>query len=180
MKHIKLLNAINFAAIKHKEQRRKDQNATPYINHPIAVASLIADVGEVTDLDVLIAAILHDIIEDTKTRPDEIESIFGEKIKNIVTELTDDKELPKEERKRLQIENAKNLSREATLIKIADKTLNIIDITESPPKDWDLERRLKYLNWAEAVVRRCPKANEKLLNNFYETLIKCQSKLKQN
>jgi (p)ppGpp synthase/HD superfamily hydrolase len=177
MKHIKLLNAINFAAIKHREQRRKDQKASPYINHPIAVANLLANVGKVTDLDVLISAILHDIIEDTKTNPEEIEELFGNRIKNIVLEVTDRKELPKEERKRLQIENAKNISGEATLIKIADKTLNIIDITDSPPKDWDLERRLKYLEWAEAVINNCSKENKNLDNNFYATLNECRKRM---
>ena len=68
-----LLKAIEFASPKHSKQRRKDKDASPYINHPIAVTHLLADTGGVTDLMTLVAAVLHDTIEDTKTTAEELE-----------------------------------------------------------------------------------------------------------
>src|SRR5947199_4835157 len=113
----KLLAALNFAAQKHRAQRRKDSEATPYINHPIAVAELLARVGQVDDLSVLQAAILHDTVEDTQTTPEEIENQFGEAVRKLVAEVTDEKSLPKAERKRRQIEHAPQLSTAAKQIK---------------------------------------------------------------
>lgn len=127
---------INFAAIKHRDQRRKDSKETPYINHPIGVAYILTSEGNVTDLDVVIAAILHDTVEDTDTSFDEIENEFGSKIRDIVAEVTDDKSLPKMERKRLQIEHALTASREAKLVKLADKLYNLRDLQKEIPKGW--------------------------------------------
>lgn len=127
---------INFAAIKHRDQRRKDSKETPYINHPIGVAYILTSEGNVTDLDVVIAAILHDTVEDTDTSFDEIENEFGSKIRDIVAEVTDDKSLPKMERKRLQIEHALTASREAKLVKLADKLYNLRDLQKEIPKEW--------------------------------------------
>jgi guanosine-3',5'-bis(diphosphate) 3'-pyrophosphohydrolase len=147
-----LLQALHFAADKHREQRRKDVEASPYINHPIEVAEVIARVGQVTDLVVLQGAILHDTIEDTMTTPDELEALFGAEVRRVVEEVTDDKHLPKAERKRLQIEHAPHLSTRAQLVKLADKISNVRGVTETPPADWSLARRREYLDWTEHVV----------------------------
>ena len=122
--------ALVFAAHKHRNQRRKNVEAAPYINHPIAVAELLWTTGEVRDASILAAAILHDTIEDTDTSADELREQFGERICSIVLEVTDDKTLPKEDRKRLQIEHAPHRSPEASAVKLSDKTCNIRDMAE--------------------------------------------------
>jgi guanosine-3',5'-bis(diphosphate) 3'-pyrophosphohydrolase len=147
-----LLRALHFAALKHRDQRRKDEDASPYINHPIEVAEVLARVGQVTDLVVLQSAILHDTIEDTMTTPEELEALFGADVRRVVEEVTDDKRLPKAERKRLQIEHAPHISPQAKLVKLADKISNVRAVTETPPADWPLERRREYLDWTERVV----------------------------
>lgn len=147
-----LIQAIAFAANKHRNQRRKDAEASPYINHPIALANVLANECGVTDETVLIAAILHDTIEDTETTAEELTAIFGETIAAIVLEVTDDKALPKAERKRLQIEHAPTISAAAKLVKLADKICNLRDIVTSPPEKWSLERKQAYFDWAKAVV----------------------------
>jgi len=147
-----LLEAVRFAAEKHRDQRRRDSKKTPYINHPIEVAQLLWEIGEVRDADVLLAAILHDTIEDTDTRPEEISNRFGDEVLSFVLEVTDDKSLPKGERKRLQIETAPHKSFGAKLIKLADKSCNVRNLVTMPPKDWPLERRQEYLLWTEKVV----------------------------
>ncbi len=148
----RLLQAIAFAADKHRNQRRKDAEASPYINHPIALANVLANEGGITDETVLIAAILHDTIEDTETTADELRRHFGEAITAVVLEVSDDKSLPKAERKRLQVEHAAHISREAQLVKLADKICNLRDIVTSPPANWTLERKQAYFDWAKAVV----------------------------
>jgi|SRR5262249_41728036 len=147
-----ILNALEFASLKHRDQRRKDPNASPYINHPIALAGVLCREGGVLDPVVQAAAILHDTLEDTQTTPDELRAEFGEKIASIVEEVTDDKNLPKAERKRLQIEHASGISREAKLVKLADKICNVRDVADHPPAKWDLARRREYFEWAKAVV----------------------------
>ena len=147
-----LLEAIRFSAEKHRNQRRKDSEQSPYINHPIEVTQLLWEVGGVRDIDVLLAAVLHDTVEDTDTRPEEIRERFGVQVLSFVMEVTDDKSLPKEKRKRLQIENAAHKSYGAKLIKLADKACNVRNLVTMPPKDWSLERRQEYLLWTEQVV----------------------------
>jgi guanosine-3',5'-bis(diphosphate) 3'-pyrophosphohydrolase len=147
-----LLKAFRFSADKHSTQRRKDGAKSPYINHPIEVVQLLWEVGGVRDVNVLLAAILHDTVEDTDTRPEEISHRFGEEVLSLVLEVTDDKNLPKQERKRLQIETAPHKSYGAKLIKLADKTCNVRNLITMPPKDWSLERRQEYLLWGEKVV----------------------------
>jgi guanosine-3',5'-bis(diphosphate) 3'-pyrophosphohydrolase len=147
-----LLEAIRFSAEKHRNQRRKDSEQSPYINHPIEVTQLLWEVGGVRDIDVLLAAVLHDTVEDTDTRPEEIRERFGVQVLSFVMEVTDDKSLPKEKRKRLQIENAAYKSYGAKLIKLADKACNVRNLVTMPPKDWSLERRQEYLLWTEKVV----------------------------
>ena len=139
-----ILRAIDFAARKHRDQRRKDEEASPYINHPIAVSLLLADIGGIADGEVLSAAILHDTLEDTDTTPEELEAAFGMRICKLVQEVTDDKKLPKAKRKELQIEHAAQLSPDAVLIKLGDKISNVFDVTHSPPADWNIERRREY------------------------------------
>ena len=147
-----LLKALAFAAHKHRDQRRKDAEASPYINHPIALADVLVNEGGVSDVEVLCAALLHDTVEDTATTPRELEEAFGRRIARIVAEVTDDKTLSKAERKRLQIEHAGRLSPEAKLVKLADKICNLRDVAERPPAGWDLARRREYFDWAKRVV----------------------------
>lgn len=147
-----ILRALAFAAERHRDQRRKDASASPYINHPIAVASLLWHDGEIRDPAVLAAAILHDTIEDTGTTEAELAAAFGAEVAAIVVEVTDDKSLPKARRKELQIEHAPHLSARAKLVKLADKICNLRDILDSPPADWSPERRHEYVVWTRRVV----------------------------
>lgn len=147
-----LIRAAIFAANKHRDQRRKDAAASPYINHPLALADVLANEGGVDDVEVLCAALLHDTIEDTQTTPDELRREFGDRVANIVLEVTDDKSLPKAERKRLQIVHAGHASFEARLVKLADKICNLRDILASPPANWPLDRKQQYFDWARQVV----------------------------
>ena len=157
-----LLAAIEFASRKHSTQRRKDEEASPYINHPIAVTHLLADTGGISDLVTLMAAVLHDTIEDTETTPSELDEHFGQTVRKVIEELTDDKTLDKAVRKQLQIEHAPHLSRRAKAIKLADKIANVRDVMESPPTDWPLARRIEYLDWTERVVAGCRGTNDRL------------------
>ena len=166
-----LLHALSFAAYKHRDQRRSNREASPYINHPIDVASIIANIGAVDDLVTLVSAILHDTIEDTETTGDELEREFGFEVRQLVEEVTDDKALPKSERKRLQVEHAPHISTRAKLIKLGDKICNIRDISQSPPADWSIARRLEYLDWTEQVVAGCRGTNAQL-EQFYDEYLK--------
>lgn len=149
-----LFDALLFAAQRHAGQLRKGDEAYPYINHPIAVTELLVRCG-VDDLDTLRAALLHDTVEDTSTTPEELAARFGDAVRDLVLEMTDDQDLAKAERKRLQIEHAPRLTPHAKRIKIADKTCNVLDIALGPPSDWSHDRRVDYVDWAEAVVMRC-------------------------
>jgi len=147
-----LLKALAFAAHKHRDQRRKDPAASPYINHPIALADVLVNEGGVTDVEVLCAALLHDTVEDTDTTEQELAAAFGPRVARIVAEVTDDQALSKAERKRLQVEHAGSLSPEAKLVKLADKICNLRDVAERAPASWDLARRREYFDWAKRVV----------------------------
>jgi len=172
-----ILRAADFAARKHRLQKRKDEESSPYVNHPLAVALLLAEVGGVTDTEVLAAAILHDTLEDTETTPAELEAAFGARVRGLVEAVTDDKSLRKAERKRLQIDHAAGLPPDAVLIKLGDKIANVVDVTHSPPTMWDLARRKEYLDWAAAVVVNCPKVNAALEARFAEALEEGRRKL---
>ncbi len=148
----RILQATHFAAQKHSTQRRKNAAASPYIDHPVEVAFHLSSVGQVEDEDILIAALLHDTIEDTETTREEIAALFGEPVASLVSECTDDKGLPKMERKQLQIESAPKKSAGAKLIKIADKTCNLRSILSDPPAGWSQLRQYEYFQWAEKVV----------------------------
>ena len=146
------VKAVAFASEKHRSQRRKDAEASPYINHPIALANVLANEGGITETTVLCAAVLHDTVEDTETTPSELQALFGDAITAVVLEVTDDKRLDKAVRKQLQIEHAAHISREAQLVKLADKICNLRDILASAPAGWSLERRQTYFDWAGKVV----------------------------
>src|SRR5215218_8175777 len=165
-----LLTALHFAADKHRDQRRKDEGASPYINHPIEVAELIARVGGVRDLVTLQGAILHDTIEDTNTTPQELEAAFGAEVRKVVQEVTDDTTLPKADRKRLQIEHSPHLSLPAKHIKLGDKIANVRSVVETPPSKWPLSRRKEYLDWTEQVIAGLRGTNAPL-ENYYDELL---------
>lgn len=164
-----LLKAISFAAEKHRYQKRKDSEGTPYINHPINVALTLADGGE-QDTTLLVAAVLHDTIEDTQTSAEEIQKEFGQDVLNIVLEVTDDKSLTKEERKRMQVLHAPKKSIAAKKLKLADKICNVNDIMHHPPQNWTRERKLNYLEWAEQVLHGLAGANPTLENRLKEMI----------
>lgn len=176
----KLLEAASFAAKKHTGQKRKGADGEPYINHPLEVANLLANVGKVEDYDILIAALLHDTVEDTGVTEEDLTELFGAKVSGYVSEVTDDKSLPKAKRKQLQIEHAPHLSGGAKQIKLADKISNIRDVTENPPHDWSQERRLEYVEWGEKVVAGLRGANENLEKRFDELAEKAKQKFSDN
>jgi (p)ppGpp synthase/HD superfamily hydrolase len=161
-----LLKAVKFSAEKHRDQRRKGEPASPYINHPIEVAHILQTIGAVSDITTIVGALLHDTIEDTDTTQEDIRANFGEEVLALVLEVSDDKSLPKQERKLRQIRTAPYLSPRAKQLKLADKSCNISDIVNYPPQDWSRQRRLEYLQWAEAVIAGLRGANAKLEAHF--------------
>ncbi|MGH0128223.1 UNVERIFIED_CONTAM: hypothetical protein FKN15_044935 [Acipenser sinensis] len=193
-----LLETVNFAAEKHKTQRRKDPEATPYINHPIGVARILSYEGGITDITVLQAALLHDTVEDTDTSLPELEAVFGATVARIVQEVTDDKALSKQERKQLQVEHAPHCSHQAKLVKLADKLYNLRDLnrctpsgetahtgtpsrktarTDTPsrktahtdtPSRWTLQRVQEYFTWAAQVVKGLRGTNAVLEEKLYQ------------
>ena len=164
-----LFKALAFSAEKHTKQRRKDIEESPYINHPIALANILAQ-RWVIDENVLCAAILHDTLEDTETTADELREHFGEKITSIVLEVTDDKSLEKSVRKQKQVEHAASISHEAKLVKLADKIANITDIINTPPADWSNDRKKDYFDWAKAVVDNLRGSHQGLEKDFDDLL----------
>lgn len=164
-----VMTAAWFAARKHASQRRKGAAAEPYVNHLIEVAQLVAGALAEPDAGVVMAALLHDTIEDTGVTREELAARFGPDVADLVVELTDDKSLPKEERKRLQIENAPKKSVRAQAIKIADKTSNLRGILSSPPVNWSYERKKTYFDWARQVVDAFPAPNPILKAEFERT-----------
>jgi guanosine-3',5'-bis(diphosphate) 3'-pyrophosphohydrolase len=160
------MRALGFAADKHQNQRRKGRDQLPYVNHLIRVTGILWRVGEVRDMPTLLAALLHDTLEDTDTGVGELETLFGVQVLATVLEVTDDKTLPKATRKQLQIEHAPHLSTAARLIKLADKIDNVYDVSHNPPADWPHERMVAYLDWAEAVVAGLRGINAALETRF--------------
>lgn len=163
-----ILSALEFASKKHRNQRRKDSSASPYINHPISLANVLCNEGKINDPAVICAALLHDTIEDTETTEQDLIHAFGKDITKIVLEVTDDKALPKAERKLAQIEHAQHSSERAKLVKLADKISNLRDILSSPPADWSIERKRDYFDWAKAVVDQIRGTNKQLETIFDE------------
>lgn len=172
-----ILSAFAFAAAKHRTQKRKDRDETPYINHLVSVTHLLTEAG-VTDLATLIAAVLHDTIEDTGTTAGELEQRFGAEVRDMVLEMTDDKNRPKQERKRLQIVHAPHASPKARLIKLADKTANLEDLLTLPPVGWSTERKREYCDWSEKVVDHLRGTNETLEARYDRALAECRASLK--
>lgn len=164
----RLLKAITFATQKHKLQDRKSDGAS-YIIHPLDVMNRLIQAG-VVDEDVLIAAVLHDTVEDTDTTFDEIEELFGVEVKMLVKEVTDDKSLDKVTRKKLQIKHAKHASNGAKLIKLADKLSNLSDLDSNPPKGWSEEIIKGYYVWSYAVVKNIWYVNRSLCNQLTDIL----------
>lgn len=146
-----VIRAAEFAANQHRMQRRKD-GETPYINHPLGLMRVLAEEGGVRDPELLAAAALHDVVEDCGVEFETLAALFGPKVAAIVAEVTDDKSLPKPERKRMQVKKASRLSHEARLLKLADKISNLTDILENPPAHWSVDRKEAYFAWAEEVV----------------------------
>lgn len=171
------LKAMKFSAEKHRNQRRKDVQESPYINHPIEVANVLWTIGDVYDVSTIVAALLHDTIEDTNATREEILTNFGEEVLDLVLEVSDDKSLPKQERKARQITKAPSLSWKAKQLKLADKICNISDIVNLPPHNWSWKRRVDYLEWAAAVVAGLRGVNAKLEKYFDETLAEARKKL---
>ena len=149
-----LFKSLSFAADHHRFGRRKGEDASPYINHPIEVAAELAEVG-VIDHEVLAAALLHDTLEDTDATPEDLEQNFGSRVRRLVEAVTDDHSLPKQQRKDQQLAKARDLETEAKLIRVADKICNVRDVGFAPAAGWSLDRRREYLDWTERVVDRC-------------------------
>ncbi|MCE5336325.1 MAG: HD domain-containing protein [Desulfobacteraceae bacterium] len=175
----RFLFALKYTAGKHRSQRRKDAARTPFVNHPVEVAELLWRAGEVRDMTVLVAALLHDVVEDTETGPEEIRDLFGKDVLAIVLEVTDDKNLSRTRRKELQVLHAPHLSPGAGLVKIADKICNVRDIAWSPPLDWSRQRRAEYLTWAEEVVNGVRTYNRGLDTAFRNVLAEGRKELEK-
>ncbi len=158
----RLLQAVEFAAERHRYQKRKDAGESPYINHPIGVATVLAVEAGIEDEALLMAAVLHDTVEDTKTSIEELEACFGAEVAGLVSEVTDDKSLQKQERKRLQVKHAQHASAEVRQLKIADKICNVRDLAAHPPVEWSVGRKLGYVDWASEVVEACSGVNPQL------------------
>lgn len=171
------IRALQFAARCHANQRRKGASHPPYINHPINLAVELWQTGGVRDANTLVAALLHDTIEDTGTSPAEIREQFGNDVLSLVLEVTDDKRLPKAERKRLQVVNAPHKSPRARQIKLVDKISNVYEIAHDPPNDWSLERRREYLDWSKQVIDGLRGQNPALEARFDLVLAEARSLL---
>ncbi|CAB3410699.1 unnamed protein product [Caenorhabditis bovis] len=156
-----VMKAAEFAARRHRHQKRKD-NATPYINHPLGVAYILTNEAKVYDPITLAAAMLHDVVEDTKTTIEEIVENFGQEVADVVAECTDDKNLGKAERKRLQVENYGTHSHRAKLVHLADKLYNLRDLERKLPIGWDKKRAKEYFVWSKEVVTQMKGTNNGL------------------
>jgi len=175
---IRIMRAADQAARWHKNQRRKGEAAEPYVNHILEVAALVAEASEGDDISI-IAALMHDAVEDQDVTMEELSALYGPEVASIVAEVTDDKSLPKERRKELQVRNAPHKSRPACLIKLADKTSNIRSVIETPP-NWPIERKQAYVKWAEEVVTALPHKPEGLMRQFSQTMASARSAFGMN
>jgi len=162
----RILAAARFAAEKHASQRRKGSDGEPYIGHLLEVAELVAATADVLDTELLVAALLHDTVEDTATSSEELREKFGDDVASLVAEVTDDKTLPKATRKALQVRNAPHKTARAAAIKLADKISNLRAILANPPADWSYDRKREYFDWARQVVDGLPSPNPKLKAEF--------------
>ena len=170
-----LIKAIQFATWKHRDQKRKSIGDIPYIIHPIRVCQILIENGCGYNLPLLQAALLHDTVEDTDTTLDEIHDIFDITVKRLVEEVSDNKSLPKEQRKRLQILNAEDKSDDAKLLALADKIANLEDLSRGPegiPMGWTVKRIQSYFVWAKRVYDNGLKGQNKRLDKCFNTIIK--------
>jgi len=172
-----LLNAVIFAAKKHQGQKRKGKKQDPYIFHPLNVAKIIMEMGHINDQDIVIAAVLHDTLEDTTATIKELTKYFGQKVTDIVDEVTDDKSLDKDERKRLQVRHAPSLTYEARVVKLGDKLVNCRDILNSPPAGWSKRRMQEYIQWAFDVIAQIRGTNNYLEAAFDTLVIEAEKQL---
>ena len=163
---VKLSQAADYAARQHSAQRRKGESAEPYINHLTEVAALLAEATDGSDAVLVMGGLLHDTLEDTDATYADLVARFGLEVAALVQEVTDDKSLPKEVRKRLQVETTPSKSSRARLLKIADKTSNLKSLMHSPPAGWTEDRLRAYVVWAEQVVRSCRGLNATLEAGF--------------
>ena len=163
---LRILQAARFAAERHAYQKRKGANQEPYINHLVEVAELIASSSAQLDPELIMAGFLHDTVEDTGTTLAELEERFGSDVAALVAEVTDDKSLPKETRKHLQVTNAHKKSGRAQTLKLADKIFNLRSLLASPPVGWNMERKRQYFEWAKAVVSGLNSPNPILKKEF--------------
>ena len=166
---IGVARALDFAARKHAHQRRKGINAEPYVNHLTEVALLLAEATGGADPALVMAGLLHDTVEDTQTSPAELVAVFGADVASLVAEVTDDTALPREERKRRQVQSAPTRSARARMIKLADKIANLRSIVDSPPVGWSARRKREYVAWAREVVAACGPTHPVLEKLFEET-----------
>lgn len=165
----RILAAARFAAEKHARQKRKGENGEPYFNHLLEVAELVAASSRELDVELVIAAFLHDTVEDTGVTLLELEQRFGNDVAALVAEVTDDKSLPKEMRKQLQVQNSHKKTARAQTLKLADKISNLRSIVSSPPVGWGLERKRQYFEWARQVVSGIADPNPYLKEEFDKT-----------
>lgn len=160
----RLLEALDFAAERHSAQRRKGPDAAPYVNHLIEVAMLVARVAQVEDVEVLMAAVLHDVLEDTPTSPDEVSARFGPRVLTIVEALSDDKSLPRRRRREITLEGLPQREAPIKIVKLADLTSNI----KLLPPNWSLEHKLEYLEWSERAATICSPECQPLAELYWQ------------
>jgi (p)ppGpp synthase/HD superfamily hydrolase len=172
-----ILKAADAAAHWHAHQTKKGGAQAPYINHLLEVARLVAEATEGNDPDLVVAALLHDAIEDQEVPREMIAQEFGEDVAELVEELTDDMTLPEPERRRLQVEHAPTFSDRAKVIKLADKISNLRKVSDPPP-DWSVRRRLEYLAWARQVVAGLRGVNAQLEEAFDHTAASAEATLR--
>lgn len=175
----RLMRAMHYSTEKHQFQKRKNPLQTPYIGHPVRVANRLVDAG-IKDQNVIVAALLHDTVEDTDATLKEIENIFGPEVAKIVDEVSDDKSLPKHVRKQLQIEHAPHVSYEAKLVKLADKLDNLHELLTLTPEGWTTERVGQYFNWSEKVINGLRGTNATLEGLVDEVLADKEKAMKAN
>ncbi len=162
----KVVRAAYFAGEKHKDQRRSDKEETPYINHPLELASILVDEGMVDNVDVICAALLHDTIEDTDTTAEELITVFGPTVAGIVLEVTNDMTQSSANRRIQEAAKIPKLSVHAKLVKLADKIANIRDISTMPPVGWTLEKKQAYFDFSLSIAEQAKDASPVLYDLF--------------
>ena len=171
---VDIFRALEFASFKHSHQKRKGSAGIPYINHPIQVTHLLIKCLQNPSTEIIIAALLHDTLEDTNTSPEELNGQFGDKVLRLVEEVTDNMELSSPKRKELQITHAHTLSAEAGYIKIADKTCNIRDMLTTRIH-WTHKRKIAYIEWAEKVINRINDKHNELIKEFQNAVAEAET-----